>query len=236
MKVEAIMQRTVITVRPETSLRDLARVLVEHGISGVPVVDAGGAVLGVVSEADFVLKEQGLPEAPRRLLFRLFAGADESARATILKVEATTAGEAMTSPAVAIEPTASLPDAARLMTERQVNRLPVVHEGRLIGIITRADVVRAFVRTDDELRSAIVDDVLRRTMWLDEKAVQVTVVDGYARLTGTVEKRSDVPIIERLVGQVPGIMGCDVSVGWRLDDQGIQPEVRDLVNPPFGPA
>ena len=233
MKVEAIMRRTVVTVRPEAPLRDVARVLVEHGISGVPVVDAGGAVLGVVSEADFVLREQGVPDRHGRF-FRLFA--DEADRTALIKVEAATAGEAMTSPALTIEPSTRLRDAARLMTERQVNRLPVVHEGRLVGIVTRADIVRAYVRTDEELRDAIVDEVLRRAMWLDEGSVAATVENGVARISGTVEKRSDVRILERLVREIPGVMDVEVSVAWRLDDSRIEPEAPDLVNPPFGPA
>lgn len=235
MKVEAMMRRTVVTVRPDTPLRDVARILVEHGISGVPVVDRSGGVVGVVSEADFVLKEQGLPERRRGPLFRLFTGSEED-RATLLKVHATTAGEAMTSPAIAIEPSTSLRDAARLMTERRVNRLPVIQDGRLIGIVTRSDVVRAFTLTDQELRALIVEDVLHRAMGLEPEAVEVAVANGYARVTGTVEKRSDAPILERLVAEVPGVMGCEVTVDWRLDDTGIEPEAADLVNPPFGPA
>lgn len=233
MKVEAIMRRTVVTVRPEAPLRDVARVLVEHGISGVPVVDAGGAVLGIVWEADFVLRELGVPERRGRL-FRLFA--DDADRATLLKVEAATAGEAMTSPPITIEPDTSLREAARLMTERQVNRLPVVHEGRLVGIVTRADIVRSYVRTDEELRDTIVNEVVRREMWLDERSIAVRVENAVAHVSGTLEKRSDVAILERLVREVPGVMDVLLTVDWRLDDRGIEPEARDLVNPPFGPA
>jgi CBS domain-containing protein len=234
MRVEAIMQRAVVTVRPETTLRDVARILTEHAISGVPVADEAGAVLGVVSEADFVTREGGLADDRRRGLFHLLAEGPD--RAAMLKVEARTAGEAMTSPAITVEPVASIRDAARIMTERQVNRLPVVHDGRLVGILTRADLVRAYARSDEELTAAVREDVIRRAMWLDEAAVTVRVVDGVATLTGVVEKRSDVPILERLVREVPGVLGCEMAVDWTLDDSGIEPEVRDLVNPPFGPA
>ncbi len=234
MKVEAVMRRTVITVRPDTPLRDVARILVEHRISGVPVVGADGGVLGVVSETDFVVKERGLPADRRRTLLHPIGERPDAT--TVSKVEATTAAEAMTSPAVTVEPTTGLQDAARLMTDRRVNRLPVVHEGRLVGILTRADIVRAFVRTDDELRAAVIDDVVRRAMWLDETAVDVTVADGIVHVTGTVERRSEVPILERLIGEVPGVVACRVDVTWRVDDTAIRPEARDLVNPPFGPA
>ncbi len=233
MKVEAIMQRSVVTVRPEAPLRDVARILLEHAISGVPVVDSEGDVIGVVSEADFVLREQGAPVGRRRLSRFL---ADDADRSTLVKAAATTAGEAMTSPALTVDPDTSLRDAARLMTERQVNRLPVIHEHRLVGIVTRADIVRAYARSDEELREAILTEVVRRAMWLEEGSVSVTVEGGVARLTGTVEKRSDVPILRHLVLEVPGVMDCVVAVGWRLDDSGIEPEARDLVHPPFGPA
>jgi CBS domain-containing protein len=234
MKVGSIMRRDVVTVRPETPLREVARILTEHSISGLPVVDAEGAVIGVISEADFVTREGGRPTGRRRGLLHLLA--EPADRAALAKVEATTAGEAMTSPAITVDPGLSIRDAARMMAERQINRLPIEQDGRLVGILTRADVVRAFARSDDELQAAIDADVLRGAMWLDEGAVTVRVVDGFATLTGTVEKRSDVPILERLVREVPGVMGCDVSVDWRMDDTGIQPEARDLVNPPFGPA
>jgi CBS domain-containing protein len=234
MKVDTIMRRDVVTVRPETALRDVARILTDHAISGLPVVDADGAVLGVVSEADFVIRERGLADGRRRGPFHLLTETPD--RAALAKVAATTAGEAMTSPAVTIGPTTSIRGAARLMAERRINRLPVVLDGRLIGIVTRADVVRAYARSDEELRESILHDVIRGAMWLDAEALTVAVVDGVVTVTGTIEKRSDVPILERLIREVPGVMGCEVSLVWTLDDTGIEPEARDLVNPPFGPA
>lgn len=235
MFVGSVMRRAVFTVRPETSLRDVASLLVEHGISGVPVVDDAGSVVGVVSEADFVLRERGAPEGRSRLLGRLFGSDRGLSPEELAKIHATTAGEAMSSPAIVVESSTSLHEAARIMIERAVNRLPVVEGGRLVGIVSRADLVRAFVRTDDELRGAIVGEVIRRAMGLDDRQLDVRVVEGRVTIAGTVEKRSDGPILERLVERVPGVLSVDMQVGWQLDDSDVQAPERDLVYPPYGP-
>lgn len=235
MNVASIMRQTVVTVRPDTPLRDVARLLVEHGISGVPVVDESGAVLGVVSEADFVIREVGVPREHRRLLGRLFGGNGGASAEDVAKVHATTAGEAMTAPAITTSPATTLPDAARTMIERAINRLPVIEDGRLVGIVTRADLVRAFVRTDEELRTTIIEDVVRRAMWLDDREVGVSVVDGRVTIEGTLEKRSDAAILERLVEGVPGVITVTMATDWRLDDADVQAPAIDMVSPPYGP-
>jgi CBS domain-containing protein len=235
MRVVEIMQRAVITVRPEASLREVAALLVEHGISGLPVVDREGVLVGVVSEADFVAKELGVPEHRHRVL-ELFLGESGADQADLAKAEAATACEAMTSPAITVDPDASVRDAARIMTERQINRLPVVSGGRLIGIVSRADLVRAFVRTDDELRAEILEDVIRRALWLDAQDFEVTVTNGVARLRGTIERHSDVAILKRLVAAVPGIVEVEVEVGWLTDDEALGARMVNVGNQPFGPA
>lgn len=235
MRVVEIMQRAVITVRPEASLREVASLLVEHGISGLPVVDREGVLVGVVSEADFVAKELGVPEHRHRVL-ELFLGESGADRAEQAKADAAIAGEAMTSPAITVDPDASVRDAARIMTERQINRLPVVSGGRLVGIVSRADLVRAFVRTDEELRAEIVEDVIQRALWLDAKDFEVTVTNGVARLRGTIERHSDVAILKRLVAAVPGIVEVEVEVEWLTDDEALGARMVNVGNQPFGPA
>ncbi len=235
MKVGEIMKRSVVTVRPGASLRDVAGLLVEHGISGVPVVDDSGAVLGVVSEADFLIRERGIPDGRPRLLDRLFGRGASLAADELAKLAAKTAGEAMTSPAVVVTADTAVREAARIMSERQINRLPVIDRDQLTGIVTRADIVRAFVRTDDELRTSILDEVVRRAMWLDDRAVSVAVDDGVARISGTVERRSDAPILERLVREIPGVLDVRLDVGWRVDDRDVDPPRQGVVGPAYGP-
>ena len=159
MTVRDAMTRSVLTVPLIAPLREVAEVLIENGISGVPVVDVDGTVLGVVSEADLLIKEQGAGAIRHRPLARLLGESRES-RAQLVKAEAITAAEAMTSPAVTITSRRPIHEAAAIMTARRVNRLPVVDDGRLVGIISRADLVRAYVRSDDELAETIRQDVI----------------------------------------------------------------------------
>jgi CBS domain-containing protein len=209
------MSRDVVTVAASTPLKEVAELLVEHGISGVPVVDDESVVLGVVSEGDIVAKERGVGE-PAAHSYRWLFGPDELDAA---KREARTAAEAMTSPAVTVPPQRAVAEAARLMVERAVNRLPVVLGGKLVGIVTRADLVRAFIRTDDALEREIRDEVVVRTLWLDPHAVRIAATNGEIVLEGTLETRSDAEILAAYTAQVPGVVAIDDSrLEWRRDD------------------
>jgi len=215
MKIEQIMSTTVTTVTPDTLLKDVARLLTSQRISGVPVCDADGAVLGVVTEADILRKEQGYAPEPGGLLGWLFEKADaEGAR-----MLARTAAEAMTSPALTIAPDASVFDAARVMTTRGINRLPVVSEGRLVGIVSRADLVRAFHRTDDEIERELNDDVLLHTLWVSPNDVHVAVHDGVVELVGVLENRTQAELVSAYARRVPGVVDVHSDLTWRIDDQ-----------------
>ena len=209
MNVADIMTTDVVTVTPETSLRDVAVILVERRISGVPVVD-GERLVGVVSEADFLAKEAGelrhvAPAALRRLLGESRADEQRTAR-----VQATKAGEAMTSPAHTIGPDSSLAEAARQMDERKINRLPVVDDGRLVGIVTRADIVRSFVRGD-----TAVDADLRRALRAVDGLYIESVRDGVVVLTGTVRHRALVETVAHLAAAVPGVVAVNTQgIRW----------------------
>jgi len=120
MKVEQLMTHDPLTVRLDTSLKDVAAILSSQGISGLPVLDGDSRVLGVVSEADILRKEQGLGGPRGGVLGWLDRGAPDP------KLEARTAGEAMTSPALTIGPGRPAAEAAKLMVERGINRLPVI--------------------------------------------------------------------------------------------------------------
>ena len=233
MTVREAMTTSVVDVRPATPLKDVARLLVEHRISGLPVVDDDGAVLGVVSEADFLMKEQGAEAVPHRPLARIF-GESQASRSQQAKVDALTAGEAMTAPAVTIEPGRRIIEAAAIMTTRRLNRLPVVENGRLVGIVTRADLVRAYVSSDEELVRTIREEVLLRTLWLDPVPFDVRVVDGVAAIRGRVERRSTAEMIERAVALVPGIVDVNAAIEWSLDDRQLEPVSIDAVFP-FSP-
>ena len=215
MDVQDVMTRSVCVVAPEASLHDVASLLVEHGISGVPVCDTAGSVVGVVSETDILYKERGPQDGADGLLARFgrFSAARDAAKAT-----ARTAGEAMTSPPVTISAHRPIAAAARLMLEHGVNRLPVVTNDRLVGIVTRADLVRAFDRTDAEIEDEIRTDVIGELMWLEPVAVSVTVEQGEVRLTGEIEGRLDAELLAKLAARVPGVLGVRSEITWRVDD------------------
>jgi CBS domain-containing protein len=216
MNVHDLMTRAVITARRETSLKEVATLLAQRGISGLPVVDDNGRVLGVVSEGDILFKERG-PLERKGMLARLSrtAGADHQP-----KFEAQTAGQAMTAPAETIAPWRSVAAAAAQMLEAGVNRLPVVDdEGRLVGIVTRADLVRAFVRPDAEIEREIREEVLERALLLETPAaINVEVDQGKVTLGGTLRIRTDVEFLLALVARVPGVVEVDSSINWQEDN------------------
>jgi CBS-domain-containing membrane protein len=125
----------------------------------------------------------------------------------------------MTSPAVTIGPERPASAAARLMLERGINRLPVVKDGVLVGIVTRADLVRAFTRPDEELTKEIRTDVVERAMWLSRDQIDVTVMDGEVALAGDVETRVDAEVLELLAARVPGVVAVSSRVRWRTDGE-----------------
>lgn len=216
MNVKDVMTSDVVTVRPETSLKDVAAILTERRISGVPVVNASGKVVGVVSEGDILFKERGPSE--RTGLLAWFA--DPYDVAEQLKLAARTAGEAMTAPAKTIAPWRPVSSAAAEMLDEGVNRLPVVDdEGRLMGIVTRADLVRAFVRTDAEIVREVREKVLERALLLETpETVTVGVDGGVVTLDGFVELRADAELIATLVARLPGVVDVESSVRWRREN------------------
>ena len=217
MRVSEVMTTDVVTTTADTPLRDVARTLVERGISGMPVVDAENKVIGVVSEADVLAKERRAPEDKHSALARLLGHHNGE---EVAKHEARTAGDAMTAPAVTTVPYMSVASAAERMLEHGVNRLPVVDaRGRLVGIVTRADLVRAFARTDEQIAADMREEIATQQAWSgDSNTVEVSVKDGDALLTGTVSRRSDAEIITHLVRLVPGVVEVRSQLTWHEED------------------
>jgi CBS domain-containing protein len=216
MRVKEIMNQEVVSVTPDTPLREVAAVLVEHRFSGLPVRDESGQVVGVVSEADILRRERGTVERPRRLLGWLLepAVAADNERAL-----ARTAGEAMTTPAITIEQYAPVAEAARRMLGHGINRLPVVNvTGDLIGIVSRADLVRAFARSDAEIEREIREVVIGKSMWMDPTSVSAAVTAGDVLLTGEVDRRSEAETLALLTERVPGVLSVQSDVSYREDD------------------
>ncbi|MEV7535570.1 CBS domain-containing protein [Streptomyces hydrogenans] len=177
LKVGGLMTDDVVSALPDTSFRDVAKLLAEHDITGLPVVDADDHVVGVVSESDLLARR------------------------------ALTARGVMSTPAVTVHAEEAAADAARLMVRRGVERLPVVdEEERLVGIVTRRDLLRVFLRPDPEIRRRIREEVLADAMDLPPDAVDVHVLDGVVTLAGRLRQRSQASTLRRLAERVEGVV------------------------------
>jgi len=214
MWLSEVMTGDPIAVGPETPLKDVAAILIEKGISGVPVIGERLEVLGVVSEADIIAKEAGPDPRDRRLISWLLGGTHVNEE----RVAARTAAEAMGAPAITVGAGETVAVAARLMLSHGIKRLPVVDEdGALIGIVTRTDLVRAFARSDEEVEREIRETLLE-TLWLDEPGLDVRVARGEVRLAGKMHRRSDAELLARLAGRVPGVVDVHTTLRWEWDD------------------
>ncbi len=209
MDVREVMTAEVITASVDTSLHEVARLLIDRRISGLPVVGAEGTLVGVVSETDFLVKQAG-PGPRRASLLQWLLSGTPAAKHAAARLHATTAGEAMTTPPVTIGPDRPVFEAAALMAQARVNRLPVIDHGRLVGILTRADIVRAYARDDEELV-----DVVREAVRAVDGLRVVGVHNGVATLAGDVASPELLPAVHSLVERIYGIVGVDdEAVTW----------------------
>lgn len=164
-KIGSVMTSDVVRAAYDTPFKGVARLLADHRISGLPVVDEDDKVLGVVSETDLVMRQAVTPEPygakPR---FRP-AGLTRGARRQAAKAKARTAGQLMTAPPVTVHADDTIAEAARTMAQRRVERLPVLdEEDRLVGIVTRRDLLQVFLRPDQEIHDEVVQEVLGRSL------------------------------------------------------------------------
>lgn len=224
--VADVMTADVVAVPEEAPYRSIVELLAERRISAVPVVDAERKVLGVVSEADLLYKVEFAGSVARR---RVFPTRRRSPRE---KGEGMVARELMTAPAVTIGPDTSLHAAARLMTEKGVKRLPVVAEdGTLAGIVSRPDLLKVHLRSDEELRHDIKHEVLERTLWLEPYIVDVSVENGVVSLRGRLDRRTLADLTTQLVAAVPGVVAVEDHLTYELDDTDMAASQRHRSHP-----
>jgi CBS domain-containing protein len=211
------MTSEVVTIGEQAGFKEIAAVMAEHRVSALPVLDPEGRVTGIVSEADLLLKEE-LPEGPT--WERLFQ--DRRRRIERAKAAGATAAELMTAPAVTVGPDATVTEAARLLHRHGIKRLAVVDPaGPLLGIVSRADLLKVFLRSDREIAQEVRQEVLRRAMWVDPDLVTIQVRDGMVTLTGQLERRSLIPIVVSLVRGLDGVVDVVDQLTFELDDSTI---------------
>ncbi|NKQ51824.1 CBS domain-containing protein [Amycolatopsis sp. K13G38] len=212
LRIRDVMTPDVRSVRRTTPVKDVAVILAGRHVSAVPVVDDERTVVGVVSEADLLPKQ--VP--PGRWALR-------RSRA---RYGARTAEQIMSAPARTIGADESIVEAARVMTHEHMKRLPVVDRyGKLMGIVSRSDLVALFVRDDESLREEIVRTVFVEVLMLSGKQAEaaVDITDGVATLTGELERKSLVPIAVALTRRVPGVVDVVDHLTFASDDTHLKP-------------
>jgi CBS domain-containing protein len=213
-KIESVMTAKVVTATPSTPFRELVDLLERRRISALPVLDETGKLVGIVSEADLLVKE-GYPH-----------GGDDAGLIDALrhrqrfgKATGTCAADVMTRKVVTVPLGTEVATAARLMIRLGVKRLPVVDDrGRLEGIVTRGDLLKLFLRPDPAIAWEVRHDLLEDRMGDSASDVDVNVRDGVVTLTGQMERRSQIRPLLHAVQAVDGVVGVDANLTWRIDD------------------
>jgi len=210
-----VMTREVITVSEGMGYKEIADLMVRHSVSAVPVVDADRRVLGIVSEADLLAKLEYADRVPRHVLTM------RRMRNGRTKAGSDTARHLMTAPAVTIRATESVTAAARLLEAARIKRMPVVDEAdRLVGIVSRRDLVRLYTQPDHEIHRAVVDGVLR-TLWIDPSLLRIRVRSGIVTISGHLDRRSLAEIVVAFTRATPGVVDVVDQVTYDFDDSDL---------------
>ncbi|WP_037682432.1 CBS domain-containing protein [Streptomyces griseus] len=204
--VSDVMTHTVVAVGREAPFKDIVQIMEQWKVSALPVLEGEGRVVGVVSEADLLPKEEFRDSVPDR--FTQMSRLSDLGKAGALAAE-----ELMSAPAVTVHPDATLAQAARIMAQRSVKRLPVVDdEGVIEGVVSRSDLLKVFLRPDDELAEEIRREVVSPLFPLPVEPIQVKVSDGVVTLTGKIRDTSLVPVAARLIRAVEGVVDVDFDL------------------------
>lgn len=222
MKALDVMQRDLITVTPDTALDDAVHLMVTHRISGLPVVDASGEVVGILTEGDLLRRSELRTEATVPAWIGWLTGQGRAAREYV-REHARKVGELMTVPVITVTAQTELGEVVALMESRRVKRVPVLQQGRLVGILTRSDLMRALEIllpktetrpvADADLRHRLLAS-LREQRWVPRVSFDVRVVNGVAELLGVVTDERAREAIRVLIENTPGVRGVVDHLIW----------------------
>jgi CBS domain-containing protein len=219
MRAKDLMSTEVVTVPPETPLAAVARLLADRGISAVPVVEKDGTPLGIVTEADLVRRLAGPGDRPRGWFRALLASAPEDA-ARYTRTHGSRARDVMTADLVSVGEEATAEEIARLMEERRVKRVPVLREGRIAGIVSRADLLEAMLAPPETPAAGAEDARLRRTLqeamraqsWAKPFFLWPTVERGVVTFHGFCGAPEVVRALRVLAEEIPGVRGVEMRI------------------------
>ena len=212
-RVRDVMTVGPMTVTPATPIKDVADILVRQRIGAVPVVTPGGRVAGLVAEADLLRKEQLQRDPDGQHSMHL----PYRTRRAIATAE--TAGEIMDARPATVRADATVAEAARLMDHHQARCLLVTDpDGKLLGLVSARDLLRVFLRPDEEIKAEIVRDVLSGYLGTNPVLVHVDVTDGVVRLTGELERKSMLELLLPAVRAVDGVIDASAQLGYAIDD------------------
>lgn len=198
--VASVMTTNPVAVRPHTPFKDILKLLADHAIGAVPVVSATGIVVGMVSEADLLpTRRRSRRQRRNRQRHRL------------------TAGELMTSPAITVRSDTTLADAARVLAKPGRRQVFVVDDGRLVGALTRQDVLSPFLRPDKEIRAEVEHEIFTEPTAVAEPAIRVSVEKGVVQLTGSLPRRADIDTAVGRIAAIPGVIDIRDRVMCTLD-------------------
>ena len=205
--VRDVMSSPVVHIPPNAPVKAVAELLLSERVSGVPVVDAHGHLLGVVSEEDLLAKQIDLPASAHVPWLSGGHFSHEFRR----RREALTAEGLMSTPVTCVHPDTTLRQAAKTMYLRHLKRLPVLAGGSLVGIVSRADLLRVYLLPDAE-------HLVHGTLAMGAAAVAVTVQEGVITLEGEVPTHSEADLLVRLLGRLDGVVAMEARLTWRVDD------------------
>jgi len=228
LKASDIMNRDVITVRPETSVAEVAKLLRACNISGVPVLDGeAGSMVGIVSEGDLIGHANVRGETTRSWWLELLADPQVAAK-DYVKSHGRTVGEVMTENVISVGPDTLVPEIARLLEQHKIKRVPVLENGRLVGIVTRSNLLQALVSgtpeqspMDDQARREHILRALRGQPWANLVTINVTVTDGVAHVFGFVRSVAERKALTTAASAAPGIERVEDHTTIRSFDGGI---------------
>jgi CBS domain-containing protein len=208
-----LMTRDVVTVPPQTPVVAMARLLAERGISAVPVVDAAGAVMGIVTEADLIRRLAGEEDKPASWFTSLFSNPARDAE-TYARTHGVTAADIMTETVVSVPPETTAGAIAHMMEEQGIRRVLVIEAGRLLGLVSRADLLRALVMpppaaeglSDERIRMAVMAE-MKKQPWADTFLSMVAVTDGVVEFHGFSRSAAVQRALRVLAENVPGVTG-----------------------------